>query len=92
MHDGFEICLLTLETFRDLLSTDIDKQAERQGDIKVDAQDVSFEGSAKANSSLEIKKALDDTTARLYWGRANDPKNKILGGMVGLLTYLSLNE
>ncbi|CAK7356386.1 unnamed protein product [Dovyalis caffra] len=55
----------------DLLSTDIDKQAERQWDIKVDAQDISFEGSAKANSSLEIKKALDDTTARLYWRRAN---------------------
>ncbi|KAK8549679.1 hypothetical protein V6N13_073459 [Hibiscus sabdariffa] len=42
------------------LGADIEKQAEGKWDIKVDAQNVSFDRCAKAKSSLKISKALDE--------------------------------
>ncbi|KAG5539837.1 hypothetical protein RHGRI_020154 [Rhododendron griersonianum] len=61
------IGLGTLEARRGIFPTNIKKQGEGERDVKADAQDVCLDGSAKANSSLKISKALDETAARSRW-------------------------
>jgi hypothetical protein len=53
-----------LEAGRKILSTVIEEQAQWDGDIKIDAQNIGLDGSAKANSSFHISKPLDEAAAR----------------------------
>ncbi|KAK8599043.1 hypothetical protein V6N13_076983 [Hibiscus sabdariffa] len=73
--------LTTLETRGKCLGADVEQQAEGKWDIKVDAQNVSFDSSAKAKSSLKISKALDEGAAWLNGrgtkGEVEQPTEKI---------------
>lgn len=46
----------TFEARGKLLPTSINKQAQRNGNVKVDAKDVGFNGSAEADSDFKIEK------------------------------------
>ncbi|WVZ26378.1 hypothetical protein V8G54_004922 [Vigna mungo] len=61
------VCLIAEEILRSFLSTVVEKQIQLDGDIEVDAQDVSFESSAKADGSFKISKALDEVAAWCLW-------------------------
>jgi hypothetical protein len=56
-----------LEAGRKILSTIIEEQAQWDGDIKIDAQNIGLDGSAKANSSFYTSKPLDEAAARCLW-------------------------
>lgn len=60
------VVLGTLEIFRNLIAANIKKQAQRNWNVEVDAQNVGFDRSAEAHSSFNISKALDETAARRY--------------------------
>lgn len=68
----WEFGLGTLEARRDFFPTNIKKQCEGERDAEVDAQNVCLDDSAKANSSLKISKALDETAARSLWRSTDD--------------------
>lgn len=64
--------LCALEASGDLLSAVVQQQAQWQRDVEVDAQDISFNGGAKANSCFEVHKTLNEAAARgLWWGTDN---------------------
>jgi len=52
-----------LEACGNILSAVIEQQAQRDGDIEIDAQNIGLDGSAKANSSFHISKPLDEAAA-----------------------------
>jgi len=52
-----------LEACGNILSAVIEQQAQRDRDIKIDAQNIGPDGSAKANSSFHISKTLDEAAA-----------------------------
>lgn len=54
-----------LESLGNILLADIEKQAKGERNIKVDAQNTSLNGSAKADSSFKISKTFNETAA---WG------------------------
>ena len=58
----------TLETVV-LPSTVVENDAQGYWNVKIDAKDVSFEGSAKACSGFEINKTLNEGAAREGWWR-----------------------
>jgi hypothetical protein len=61
-----------LEACGNILSAVIEQQAQRDRDIKIDAQNIGPDGSAKANSSFHISKPLDEAAAgHLWWGSNN---------------------
>ena len=55
-----------LELLGDVLATVVEEQAEVDGDVEVDAEDVGLEGGAKADGGLEVEEAADESTA-LAW-------------------------
>lgn len=58
-----------MEARGDLLATVVQKQAEGNWNIKVNAQDIGFDGGAKANCSLEIGQVFNECAAwGLGWG------------------------
>lgn len=64
--------LCALEARGDLLSAVVEQQAQWQGNVKVDTQNISFNGGAEANSCFEIHKTLNEAAARgLWWGTDN---------------------
>jgi hypothetical protein len=61
-----------LEACGNILSTVIEQQAQWDGDIKIDAQNIGPDGIAKANSSFHISKSLYEAAAGcLWWGSNN---------------------
>nr|GMD94253.1 Uncharacterised protein [Ipomoea batatas] len=62
-----------VQTFWDLLSTVVEDQAEGEGNIKVNTQDIGFNGGAKADSGLKIHKTVDERAA-MGLCRATDNK------------------
>jgi hypothetical protein len=68
----------TLEAFGNILSTVIEQQAQWDGDIKIDAQNLGLDGSAKANSSFNISKTLDKAAARCLWWGSNNKVHQVI--------------
>ncbi|KAI4296054.1 hypothetical protein L6164_036044 [Bauhinia variegata] len=65
--------LRTLEAFsRVVLSTVVEYNAQSNGNIKVDANDVSFDGGAKASGNFKISQTLNEAAAREGWWGANN--------------------
>lgn len=54
----------TLEFARNFVRANIEKQAKRERNVEVDAQNVSFNGSAEADGGFKVCKALDERAAR----------------------------
>lgn len=48
-------------------STVVEKQTQGKWEVKVDAKDVSFDGSAKASSNFKINQILDEGAAWKGW-------------------------
>ena len=55
------------ESLGNTLSTVVEKQAQLDWDIKVDAQHISFESGAKAHRSFKISKTLNEVAAWGLW-------------------------
>ncbi|KAF8380487.1 hypothetical protein HHK36_027974 [Tetracentron sinense] len=60
----------TFEARWEFVATGVDKQAERKRNVEVDAQNVSFDGNAKAESNLKVEKALEEGAT---WGGRRGP-------------------
>lgn len=59
----------TLEVRRQLLPAGVHEQTERDWNVKVDPEDVGFNGGAQAYGSFEIDKASEERAARgVRWG------------------------
>lgn len=65
----------TYEVFRNFLGANIEKQAKRKRNIKVDAKNIGFDCGAKANRRLEVGQALDEAAARSFWWSPNGEAN-----------------
>ena len=60
-----------MESLGNVLLADIKEQAEGDRDVKVVAQHIGFNGSAKADSSFQVHKAFDEAAARRHRGLAD---------------------
>lgn len=56
-----------LEIARNLVRANIEKQAEGDRNVEIEAQNVSFKGSAEADCSFKINEALNERAARGHW-------------------------
>ncbi|KAM0931676.1 hypothetical protein ACQ4PT_000181 [Festuca glaucescens] len=65
--DGLDLdgCLWALEASGDFLAAVVDEEAEVDGHVEVDAQDVGLESGAEADGGLQVGEALDQGAARL---------------------------
>lgn len=57
--------LRALEALGDVLPAVVDEQAEVDGEVDVDAQDVGLDGGAKAHGDLEVDQPFDEAAAGL---------------------------
>nr|GMD79854.1 hypothetical protein Pyn_06004 [Ipomoea batatas] len=67
--------LLALVSTRDILAAVIEQQAEGDGNVEVDSEDVGFNGGAEAGGGFEVDKTADERAAR-GGGGASDNKVK----------------
>lgn len=70
--------LCALEARRHFLSTVIKQQAQGNGHVQVDPQDVRFNGGAKADSGLEIGQALQEAAAGSFGWSSNHSVHKAI--------------
>ncbi|KAL8114440.1 hypothetical protein AgCh_021335 [Apium graveolens] len=80
--DGFGVGfggLGTLETRGNFLATVIENYAECNRNVKVYAQHIGSDGSAKTKCSLEMDKAIDEAAAWQLGRGSNDDINERLG-------------
>ncbi|KAK4769069.1 hypothetical protein SAY86_027219 [Trapa natans] len=55
----------TLEPVRDLLAAVVEEEAEGDGDVEVDSEDVGLDGRAEADRRLKVGQTLDERAARI---------------------------
>lgn len=63
--------LRALEAFRYLLPTVVKEQAEVDGNVELDPQDIGLECSAEAHGSLEVDESFEKSAAGLLWWLAD---------------------
>nr|GMD75058.1 hypothetical protein Pyn_06004 [Ipomoea batatas] len=66
---------MALVSSRDILAAVIEQQAEGDGNVEVDSEDVGFNGGAEASGGFEVDKTADERAAR-GGGGASDNKVK----------------
>ncbi|GAB4834211.1 hypothetical protein Ancab_032476, partial [Ancistrocladus abbreviatus] len=61
----------TLKAIWNLHAAGFEKQLETERDVEDDSENISFNGSAKADSGLKVNKALNQGAAWLHWRCTN---------------------
>nr|GMD82513.1 hypothetical protein Csa_5G161320 [Ipomoea batatas] len=76
-----------LEARRNLFTADIKEKAEGKWNIKVNAQNISLNGGAKADGGLKVHKPFNERAAWFLWRVANH-KAKQVAKHIGTNTQL----
>ncbi|CAH2071471.1 unnamed protein product [Thlaspi arvense] len=63
---------------RGLPATNIEKKGERDGNIKLNAQNISLKGGAKTNRGFKINSTIENRAASFDWRLAQLDFDKIL--------------